>query len=72
MNNQNIECPRCGAQEEHPTDAGTVLIRGLKHFIDGVGYSQCLVCSGGYDENLVFTESNHNVNEGWFNKEGMV
>jgi len=60
-------CPTCGATEEHATNDSEIQIRVNKIHDQGVWWSQCLVCSGGYDEpNGVFTEANHNKHNGWF------
>jgi len=61
-----MTCPNCGNQELHPTE-NAILIRALKVFDEFGAWSQCLVCSGGYDENLVWHENRHNPNAGWFN-----
>lgn len=66
-------CPNCGAEETHPADAAKkvyeqrLLIRGFK-VCDSKGYwwSQCLVCSGAYNKELVYNQENHNGNKGWF------
>ena len=62
-----VKCPKCGAEECHPTQP-VVLIRGCKHRDEqGNWWSQCLVCAGGYSKDLsVFTEANHNPSKGWF------
>ena len=60
-------CPTCGAQEEHPTNDHEIQLRVNKVHDQGKWWSQCLVCSGGYDKvNGVFTESNHQSDKGWF------
>jgi len=62
-----MECPVCGVTEHHPTQDGVVQLRGNKVYDQGVWWSQCLVCSGGYDKpNGVFTEANHDPSKGWF------
>ena len=63
---QKMTCPTCNAEEMHP-DGDKLLIRGFK-YMDTSGYwwSQCLVCSGGYNNNLVFNETKHNPQKGWF------
>jgi len=67
MSIPEIICPVCGVTEEHPTEEGVIQIRGNKIHDEGVWWSQCLVCSGGYDKpNGIFTEANHNDNKGWF------
>jgi hypothetical protein len=59
-------CPHCGAAEMHP-DGDKVLIRAFKVALeDGYWWSQCLVCSGGYDKDLVWHQDNHNPDKGWF------
>ena len=67
----DLTCPTCGATERHPTRENSVLIRGLKVFDDdGTAWSQCLVCSGYYDENLIPHPNNgkgfHDEDKGWF------
>ena len=67
-----LRCPTCGAGEEHPDNTGNietdeVLIRAFKvQLDDGHWWSQCLVCSGGYDENLVWHQDRHDPEKGWF------
>ena len=61
-----LTCPKCGATELHPTEKNSVLIRAFKVTDDEGSWSQCLVCSGGYDANLVWHKDNHNPNKGWF------
>lgn len=55
-------CPKCGASEEHPYETDKILIRAYK--VDD--WSQCLVCSGHYNENLECTPQNHDDKKGWF------
>lgn len=57
-------CPRCGAPEMHP-DGDKVLIRGYKVDHD----SQCLVCSGYYDDDLNVPDLHAKTSGGWFNDE---
>lgn len=66
--NKELSCPNCGALESHP-DENTIQIRAYKVHDEGVWWSQCLVCSGGYDKpNGIFTQANHNVDAGWFHE----
>lgn len=60
-------CPICGAEEDHPTDKDKILVRGYK-ITDKEGniWSQCLVCSGGYDKDLNWNEKSHDPEKGWF------
>ena len=61
-----LVCPVCGAEESHPTD-DAIQIRGNKVHDHGKWWSQCLVCSGGYDKpGGVFTEASHDPKLGWF------
>ena len=61
-----MQCPQCGALEDHPTRDDAILIRGCKvHDKHGV-WSQCLVCSGYYDEDLKEQPTKHRNNKGWF------
>ena len=63
----SITCPTCGAEEEHPTNDSEVQIRGNKVHDKGKWWSQCLVCSGGYNKvGGVFTEEKHDPKKGWF------
>lgn len=64
---QEVQCPTCGAGEMHE-DGDKLNIRGFKVCTDdGYWWSQCLVCSGGYDKlNGTFTEANHDSEKGWF------
>ena len=58
INVSKIGCPHCGAPEQH--EDGKVHIRAYKVYNDGQWWSQCLVCSGGYDKIYgTFTENNH-------------
>jgi hypothetical protein len=65
-------CPVCGAPEVHPADEGKpimekrLLVRGFKVYCDDHWWSQCLVCSGFYNDYLVETPANHDENKGWF------
>jgi hypothetical protein len=61
-----LQCTACGAEEQHPTKATKILIRGYKVSHHGRWWSQCLVCSGYWDEQLNETPLNHNPNKGWF------
>jgi hypothetical protein len=56
-----LRCPCCNNPEMHPSGK-QVLIRAYK--VDN--WSQCLVCSGYYDQNLVETKNGHNPEKGWF------
>jgi len=60
-----LTCPKCGADEMHP-NGENVLIRAFK--VDtGRGWeSQCLVCSGFYNTDLIPTPDNHDWDKGWF------
>lgn len=60
-----MTCPKCGAEENHPTE-NAVLIRACKVEDEQGTWSQCLVCSGGYNEALVFNQQNHDPDKGWF------
>lgn len=61
-----IQCPICGAKEQH-ADKKHIQIRAMKYCDKGKWYSQCLVCSGGYDKpDGMFTEKNHQADKGWF------
>ena len=61
----SLQCPTCGAKEEHK-DGNTIQIRAYKVHDEGKWWSQCLVCSGGYDKpDGTFTEVNH-TDKGWF------
>lgn len=62
----DLTCPRCGAKEMHPEQPPRLLIRGHK-VRDAAGWhSQCLVCAGAYDANLVETPDNYDSRRGWF------
>ena len=63
---KEVKCPKCGAEEMHP-DGQHVLFRGFK-VCDAKGHwwSQCLICSGCYDKDLVAHQENHDPNKGWF------
>ncbi len=64
---KGLQCPTCGATEAHPTDSSTIQIRAYKVCIDETWYSQCLVCSGGYDKvGGTCEEARHNPDKGWF------
>jgi hypothetical protein len=64
---KDVKCPKCGAGEMHP-DGKHVLIRGFKVCDDkGYWWSQCLICAGAYDENLVPVKNwNTSSGKGWF------
>jgi hypothetical protein len=63
---KDVRCPKCNAVEMHP-NGKRLLIRAFKYADEnGKWWSQCLVCSGGYDENLVFNQENHDPSKGWF------
>lgn len=69
---RDVRCPRCGAGEIHPADINKpvlerrVLIRGFKVSDEhGRWWSECLVCSNFYDENLNVAES-PTKKDGWF------
>jgi hypothetical protein len=59
-----VKCPTCGAEEMHP-DGKHVLIRGFKVETNGHWWSQCLVCAGFYDKNLVPVATG-DKQKGWF------
>jgi hypothetical protein len=61
-----ITCPDCGAKETHKE--GGQQIRVHQAHQKGYGwFSQCLVCSGGYDRpNGTFSLDTHNSKLGWF------
>lgn len=62
----SVTCPTCGAQEMHP-NGEVLLIRGFKVFHSGAWWSQCLVCAGYYDENLVWKGNEAgDPDGGWF------
>lgn len=62
----DLKCPTCGAEEMHP-DGEHILIRGYKVGDEkGYWWSQCLVCSGYYDEDLNAIPDNWDRNKGWF------
>lgn len=69
---KECKCPKCGAEETHPEDAGKpilerrLLIRGFKVYHDNHWWSQCLVCSGFYDKDLNSTPENNDGDKGWF------
>lgn len=70
---KEVTCPNCGAGETHPADAHLpsyeqrLLIRGYKVCDEkGHWWSQCLVCSGYYDENLEPNQEAWKREEGWF------
>jgi hypothetical protein len=46
---ESICCPQCGCSEMHP-DGDKVLIRAYKVYSANQWWSECLVCSGEYDE----------------------
>jgi hypothetical protein len=54
-------CPACDAPESHP-DGDKILIRGYK--VDNL--SQCLVCSGYYDDDLNVIDPMARTKGGWF------
>ena len=61
-----IQCPSCGSEEMHP-NGNRVLIRAFRiQDLDGYWWSQCLVCSELYDEDLVPAPINHNSDKGGF------
>jgi len=62
---KELVCPNCGAHEMHP-DGGKLLIRGKKVYRNGKWWSQCLVCAGYYDLDLVYHENWGEEKEGWF------
>ena len=47
-----LECPQCGCGEMHP-DGDKLLIRAHKVCENGHWLSECLVCSGEYDEDTL-------------------
>ena len=61
----SCKCPVCGAEEMHP-NGHQLLIRGFKVFDTDGARSQCLVCSGGYNKDLEWTQSSHDTSKGWF------
>lgn len=62
----SVTCPNCGAEEMHP-NGKVVLIRGFKVCDDnGHWWSQCLVCAGYYDKNLVYNNDAGDREKGWF------
>ena len=66
---RNLEpwCPICGASEDHPYSTDWILIRGYKYTDEnGHCWSQCLVCSGYYDQELNPKPKNHDPEKGWF------
>ena len=66
---KDIVCPVCGAAENHPTDYCCIQLRVYKVFDQGSWWSQCLICSGGYDKpGGVFDESKHDPEKGWFTR----
>lgn len=63
---KELVCPVCGAAEMH-SDGKHIHIRGFKVHHSNHWWSQCLVCSGGYDKpNGTYTPENHDGNKGWF------
>ena len=65
--NGDIICPSCKSGEMHPTRNGKILIRVWKvQDEEQKWWSQCLVCSGFYDENLNETPDKHDPEKGWF------
>jgi hypothetical protein len=63
---KELTCPVCGAKEVH-SNGTHVHIRGFKVHDQNHWWSQCLVCSGGYDRiNGAYTHANHDGNKGWF------
>ena len=71
---RGLKCPTCKSPEAHPTDESKVLIRGYKVHDEGMWWSQCLVCAGYYDENLVPLPLNKSEqwakgDSGWFSEE---
>jgi len=61
-----VRCPVCGSYESHPTEPRLILIRAFKVHDVGRWWSQCLVCAGHYDKNLVSTPENFDKTKGWF------
>lgn len=65
-------CPRCGAPEINE-DTGMLFVRGNKVHTGGHWHSQCLVCSGAYEnhgEDWEYDESRHDRNAGWYAETG--
>ena len=68
----DVQCPTCGAGEMHPHDEGKpfgqrrILIKGFKVHHSDHWWSQCLVCSGYYDEDLNEQPEEHDGDKGWF------
>ena len=61
-----VKCPRCGAPEECRKSEIHLRVNKICT-ADGTWMSQCLVCSGGYDQPFgTFDEKNHKPNLGWF------
>jgi hypothetical protein len=64
----DLVCPKCGSPEMHP-NGKWLLIRGYKIQHEGSHWwSQCLVCAGYYDKNLVPIPDAENRREVWGNK----
>lgn len=69
-----IQCPKCGAQECHPTEKDKILIRAFKVGDEkGYWWSQCLVCAGYYNADLTVKSidkdglnPDFDRNKGWF------
>lgn len=69
----SVTCPKCGAQECHPTDKDKILIRAFKVHHNGCWHSQCLVCAGYYNADLTVKpvgkdgiNPDYDTNAGWF------
>ena len=63
---KDVTCPTCKAGEMHP-DGDKLLIRGFKVYDEGHWWSQCLVCAGYYDDDLVWKGNDAGDSEkGWF------
>ena len=64
---QSVQCPTCGAVEQHPTRSDAIVIRGFKCCdASGHWWSQCLRCAGFYDKKLNETADNFDPEKGWF------
>lgn len=61
----DLTCPTCGSGEMHP-NGENILIRGFKVHHGGHWWSQCLVCSGYYDKDLVPQPDKWDRDKGWF------
>lgn len=62
----DVKCPKCGALEMHPDGSNRLTIRAHKVHDGKAWRSQCLVCSGYYDENLKETSLLWDRTKGWF------